>query len=155
MADPLTDQLEEKIAQASQSYYRLVLLIGRSGAGKTRVLQSAAKKSGTKPVNVNLKLSQKMLDMSERERQLHLPQLLGDMIDSINGDVVFLDNIELLFDEKLKTDPLRLLKGLSRNRTIVAAWNGEEDDGYITYADSGHPEYRRYPADDVILICLK
>ncbi|MEN6474686.1 MAG: BREX-3 system P-loop-containing protein BrxF, partial [Syntrophaceae bacterium] len=39
--------------------------------------------------------------------------------------VVLLDNIEILFDVSLKQDPLRLLQGLSRNTTLVAAWSGE------------------------------
>ena len=30
----------------------------------------------------------------------------------------------LLFDARLKQDPLRCLQGLSRNRTVVAAWTG-------------------------------
>jgi len=41
------------------------------------------------------------------------------------ADVVLLDNVEVLFDVSLKQDPLRLLQGLSRNKTVVAAWSGE------------------------------
>jgi hypothetical protein len=66
--------------------------------------------------------------------------------------VVLLDNIEILFDPSLKQDPLRLLQGLSRNKTIIAAWNGSFVNGYITYAKPDHSEYRRYPAINILII---
>ena len=65
--------------------------------------------------------------------------------------LVLLDNIEILFDVHLKQDPLRLLQGLSRNKTVVAAWNGSIVDGHMTYAVPDHPEYRRYPIRDFLV----
>ena len=155
MSDPLTAQLEEKIVVAGASYNRLVLLVGAPGSGKTAILQRMADRFGTKTINVNLELSQKLLELSERERQLQLQRLLGDIVDSAGGETVFLDNIELLFDEELRADPLRLLQRLSRNRTVVAAWNGDTDNGSVTYAEANHPEYRSYSADDLLLVHLK
>ncbi len=46
------------------------------------------------------------------------------MIAAVPGDVVLLDNLEILFDTALEVEPLRLLQVSSRNRTIVASWNG-------------------------------
>jgi len=155
MSNSLIAQLEEKIAEAGMSYYRLVLLVGPPGSGKTNILQSMAKRLGTKTINVNLELSQKLLELSKRERRLQVHRLLADIIGSTGGETVFLDNIELLFDEELKVDPLRLLQSLSRNITVVAAWNGDTVNGSVTYAEVNHPEYRRYSAEDLLLICLK
>ncbi len=67
--------------------------------------------------------------------------------------LILLDNIEILFDVAFKQDPLRLLQRLSRNRTVVASWNGTVDDGYLVYATPEHPEYRRYPARELVLVC--
>ena len=47
---------------------------------------------------------------------------------------------------------LWLLQGLSRNKTIIAAWNGSFVNGYITYAKPDQPEYRRYPANNILII---
>ena len=52
----------------------------------------------------------------------------------------------------LKQDPLKLLQGISRNKTVVAAWNGTIVDDYFTYAAPGHPEYRRYPMRDFLVV---
>ena len=64
------------------------------------------------------------------------------------ADVVALDNIELLFDPALHQDPLVCLQGLSRNKTLIAAWGGNYVGGVLTYAEPGHPEYRRYERPD-------
>jgi len=92
-----------------------------------------------------------MLDLTERQRALQLPRLLGEIVGEATGELVLLDNIEILFDVHLKQDPLRLLQGLSRNKTVVAAWNGSIVDGHMTYAVPDHPEYRRYPIRDFLV----
>ena len=92
-----------------------------------------------------------MLDLSVRQRALQLPRLLGEIVGEATRELVLLDNIEILFDVHLKQDPLRLLQGLSRNKTVVAAWNGSIVDGHMTYAVPDHPEYRRYPIRDFLV----
>ena len=44
--------------------------------------------------------------------------------------MVLLDNTEILLDPALEQDSGRLLQLVSRNRTIVASWNGTFDDRY-------------------------
>ena len=151
MAKPLADQVLRKIGEARELYHRLIVLVGPSGSGKTRALQLVSHAISAPLINVNLELSRRMLDLTERQRALQLPRLLGKIVDEAAGDVVLLDNIEILFDVHLKQDPLRLLKGLSRNKTVVAAWSGSIVDGHMTYAVPDHPEYRRYPIRDFLV----
>ena len=65
---------------------------------------------------------------------------------------MLLDNIELLFDASLALDPLRLLEEISRNWTLVVAWPGHVEGGWLIYARPGHPEYRRYPVGDLMIV---
>lgn len=78
---------------------------------------------------------------------------LEEIIGNTNNRVVFLDNLEILFDVSLKLDPLRCFQGLARNRTVVAVWNGSFDK-YLIYAEPEHPEYRRYPKSDLLVVNL-
>jgi len=68
------------------------------------------------------------------------------------GDVVLLDNLEILFDTGLEVEPLRLLQVSSRNRTIVASWNGSFRDGTLTYAEPGHPEFLQFKQTEAIVV---
>jgi hypothetical protein len=152
MPEPLADQVLQKISEAGELYYRLILVVGPAGSGKTKTLQEVSALTSAPLINVNLELSRRMLDLTERRRALQAPKLLGEIVGETKGEVALLDNIEILFDVHLKQDPLRLLQRLSRNKIIVASWNGSVIDGYITYAVPYHPEYRRYPICDFLVI---
>ncbi|MDO8957957.1 MAG: BREX-3 system P-loop-containing protein BrxF [Deltaproteobacteria bacterium] len=155
MADPFADQVIKEIGQAGGLYRRLILLVGPAGSGKTKALQEVHNRQGVPLINVNLELTRRMLDLTGKQRALQVPKLLGDIIDKADGDIVLLDNIEILFDILLKLDPLRLLQNISRLKTIVAAWNGSIDKEQITYAMPDHPEYRRYPIRDFLVVNME
>ena len=137
-------QLMVLINQAQTLYNRLVVVVGPAGLGKTRVLREVHERTGAPVVNVNLELSRRMLDLTERLQVSRMVDLLRAIVNAQAGEVVLLDNTEMLFDPAFKQDPLRLLENLSRDRTLVVAWNGRMIDGRLTYAAPDHPEYRRY-----------
>lgn len=152
MAELLADKVIKKIKQAAELYYRLVLVVAPSGSGKTKSLQITKKLINTPLINTNLELSKRMLHLTKRQRALKISRLLSEILNNAGSNVLLLDNIEILFDVSLEQDPLRLLQGLSRDKTIVAAWNGAIDSNYLIYADPNHPEYRRYPAADLLVV---
>lgn len=145
-------KLERAIEEAAGQYYRLVVLAGASGSGKTAALQSVAQKLGCPLVNVNLELSKRMLELTRTQRSNQVGRLLKDVIAAAPGDVVLLDNLELLFDRVLQVEPLRLLQSASRNRTVVASWNGNYRDGTLTYAEPGHPEFVQLKQTEAVVI---
>jgi len=152
MAEPLADRVIKRIGQAAELYHRLVMLVAPAGAGKTAALQDVHERTMAPLVNVNLELSRRMLDLTERQRALQLPRLLAEIVGASAADVVLLDNVEVLFDVSLKQDPLRLLQGLSRNKTVVAAWSGSIDGEHMVYATPDHLEYKRYPLRDFLVV---
>ena len=152
MAEPLADRVIKRIGQAAELYHRLVMLVAPAGSGKTAALQDVHERTMAPLVNVNLELSRRMLDLTERQRALQLPRILAEIVGASAADVVLLDNVEVLFDVSLKQDPLRLLQGLSRNKTVVAAWSGSIDGKHMVYATPDHPEYKRYPLQDFLVV---
>ena len=104
---------------------------------------------------MNLELSKKMLDLTSRQRTLQIPKLLEEIVTSAQSISVAVDNCEVLFDVNLKQDPLRLFQNISRNRTIIASWNGRVDKEYLFYAEPGHPEYLRSSAQGIRIIPMQ
>jgi len=152
MAEQLADKVIQTIDQAMELYHRLIIMVAPAGAGKTAALQDVHERTATPLINVNLELSRRMLDLTERQRALQLPRILAEIVGTSAADVVLLDNVEVLFDVSLKQDPLRLLQGLSRNRTVVVAWSGYIDGEHIFYATPNHPEYKRYSVRDLLVV---
>jgi len=155
MPEPLADRIVQLIDQAATLYSRLVVLVAPAGSGKTAVLRQVHERTGAPLISVNLELSRHMLDLTARHRVLQLQPLLNQIVITVPGETALLDNTEMLFDVALKHDPLMLLKGLSRHKTVVASWSGSAEGSYITYAAPGHPEYRRYRIEDFLLANLE
>ena len=151
----LSEKVVARLDGADELYHRLILVAAPSGSGKTEALREVAARTGARLVNLNLELSRRMLDLTERQRALRLSELLDEVVGR-DEPLVLLDNTEILFDVSFEQDPLRLLQGVSRNRTLVAAWNGTLENGYLSYAAPEHPEYRRYSRDsrgDLVVVC--
>jgi len=145
-------KLEQAIEQAASQYYRLVLLAGAPGSGKTATLQAVAQQHGYPFVNVNLEMSRRLLELTRSQRSRQVERLFKEVIASVHGDVVLLDNLEVLFDPALEVEPLRLLQVSSRNRTVVASWNGTWKDGTLIYAEPGHPEFVQFKQTEAVVV---
>jgi len=156
MAKPIHEKLKRSLQAAKSLYYQLVLLVGKTGTGKTGILRDMADDFGTSVININLEISSKLLELTARQRSLRLPEILDQVSgkDKAQSPVV-MDNLELLFDKDLRQDPLRLLQGISRNRTVVASWNGTFTGRKLLYAEPGHPEYRSYDSVDALIVCME
>ena len=152
MPQALTHQLADAIAGAADLYHSLVLVVGPPRSGKSQTLRHVADEKGWPLININLTLAEQLLELTAKQRTLKLPRLLDDIAREHEAEVLILDNIELLFDTHLEQDPLRLLQGLARNRTIVASWAGEFEGEYLSYAAPTHPEYRRYHQPDAVCV---
>lgn len=151
MAEPIHDKIKRSLQAAEGLYHRLVLLVGETGSGKTCVLRDVAEEFGSSVINVNLALSNALLELTGKQRSLRLPGIFDQIAGKAQSPVV-LDNLEILFDKDLKQDPMRLLQGISRNRAVVASWNGTMTSGRLFYAETGHPEYRSYDSVDALIV---
>ena len=152
MVSSLSSQIQDVLPKTQDTYFKLILAVGPARTGKTSAFKELAAKNKWGRVNVNLSLSEKLLELTHRQRAVRVAGILDDAIRSESSEVVLLDNIELLFAVKLALDPLKLLQSLSRNRTIVASWPGNFDGAALTYAKPSHPEARRYPKPQAVIV---
>lgn len=155
MNDLSAESVLQAIEQARELYHKLVLLVAPAGSGKTSLLHVVSVQTGAPLINVNLELSRHMLELTERQRALQVPRLLTEILGPSIADLVLLDNLEVLFDDSLKQDPLRVLKGLSRNTIVIATWSGAIVGGDLIYATPDHAEYKRYPMKDFIAVRME
>ena len=144
-------QLEHLVDEVRSLNSKLILLISQSGSGKTALIAELANQRDMKVMNVGATLGSRLAALPQRQRALQTNVILRELADEYaNGDLLLLDNIELLFDQTLKLDPLDLLKRHAHSRRVVAVWPGELIDGRLTYAQMGHPEYQDYGLDGLV-----
>ena len=149
------ETLERLVDEVGALQSKLVLLIGPRNAGKTALLQALATSRGVTPLNVGAEVGSRLAGMPQRQRHLQTTLVLRELADQhAYGDLLLLDNLELLFDRSLQLDPLDLLKRHAHAKRVVAVWPGElqgdASTGRLTYADLGHPEHQDYSLAGVV-----
>ncbi|KVP70613.1 hypothetical protein WJ99_11215 [Burkholderia ubonensis] len=143
--------LDRLVDEVATLHSKLILLVGSPGSGKTALLAKLANRRGAKVMNVGAVLGKRLAALPLRQRALQANAVTRELADEYaTGDLLLLDNIELLFDRALKLDPLDLLKRHAHARRVVAVWPGERRDGRLSYAEMGHPEYQDYGLDGLV-----
>ena len=85
---PATEQIISMIEEASSQYYRLVLVVGPAGSGKSQILRETSSLTNAPILNISLELSKRMLDLTTRQRILQTPRLLEELLRETGNDVV-------------------------------------------------------------------
>lgn len=147
----MLEELERVVGETNNLNSKLVLLVGSPRSGKSKLLNTLAKKWDAKVLRIGTDLGRLLVSIPITRRQLLASELLGELAnDTASNGILFLDNIELLFDRTLKLDPLSLLKRHAHARRVVAVWPGELHAERLTYATTGHPEYQDYGSDGLV-----
>ena len=146
-------KLEQLIAEIGDLNSKLVLLVGPASSGKTSLLRALGAKLHVEPLNVGLELGRRLAATPNSKRGFSASELLRDIADQEQaGDLLLLDNLELLFEKGLQINPLDLVKRLAHSKRVVAVWPGELRGDRLIYADMGHPEHRDYSRDGVVVL---
>jgi hypothetical protein len=147
-------ELDAAMGQAASHYYKVVLVVGPPGSGKTALLRSISEQLHIPVLNLGLELSKKLLSLTIRDRKLKASDLIADLLDAQESASLAVDNTEIVFDPSLMLNPLGLLQSISRTRLLIWSWNGEVEEDHIAYAYPGHPEHQRIPSAEMTLVTL-
>ena len=116
----LKENIQTSIEDAKQLYQKLILLVGRSGSGKTASLRSLSSAFDVPVINVNLEISTRLLDVAMEKRASVFPGLFRKLVMETVQGLLLMDNLEILFDPSLYQNPLSLLRNHARNRVLIA-----------------------------------
>jgi hypothetical protein len=128
--------------------HRLIVLTNHQ-----EITGKQAEAFGLALLNLNLKLSEKLINIPQNKRSRALSGVIDEIIEGYPKDQTLLINhFEFLFLPELEQDPIRLFENLSRKRTIVLIWPGIYEDGVLSYAQPWHSEYREFTTVDATII---
>lgn len=146
---PSIAPLAELLEIAHGQYHQLVLATVE--ADSTSHWQDVAAALEGRYLNLNLELSQRLLDIPQRQWSHKAVELIDAVVLSTDLRVTLLHRIEILFEHQLQLDPLKSLQQIARRHGLLVVWPGTYDGRYLTYAEPWHPEYCRYLTKDLIV----
>ncbi len=145
---------ESILTEAGEAYFKLVLIIGAIGSGKSAALKTVSESYSVGHLNFGEEFSRRLLRKPVRLRGAEAEEVAVDLVGEVAGTRLAIDNTEVLFEAPVRLNPLALLKKLSRHRVIIATWTGSHDDSSLTYGIKDHPAHRehRFTNDDTFII---
>ena len=137
-----------KISDIKNRYYKILLIAGTRGSGKTTNLKKFAQELQCSIVNLNYEISKKMIDIPREEWNNHIDSVINEVLLDSDQPVI-IDNIEILFSPEFQADPLQILKRLSRTRVVIASWPGSFSNGKLIHGSMNDEEYSVASGTDI------
>jgi len=107
---------------------------------------------GWRYVDTRMLITDDILEMVPKARPQQAPNIMGEALSALKGEVILLDGIEVLFTPVLNLDPLPLVKQLSRKHTLVVAWPGDYVEGKLVLDYNGRTHYCSIATDALTVI---
>lgn len=142
-------QLNESLKVLEKQYYKQIYVYEYKNGNS---VSKFSEENNYLFLNVNIEISNKLQLISEHRRKFKISDILSEIINVESHQIICLDYYEILFEPSLQINPFELFKNISRNKTLIIAWRGIIDKTHFIYANPGHPEYRKYPIDEIIVI---
>lgn len=115
---------------------KLILIIGRPGSGKSKIIHNYSQKAGIPIIDFSQILNDQKNDPIK---------ILSDFLKNYRFDILLIDNKKELYKNTKTYDILDILKQLSENVTVVTTWNGFIEDGQLSHIVGSNEEI--YPID--------
>ncbi len=145
--------LEQLVGDIDNLNSKLILLVGPSRSGKSKLLRQLGTKLSIEPLNVGLELGRRLAATPVIKRGFSAGESLREIAGKARlHEPLLLDNLELLFEKGLQVNPLDLVKRLAHSHRVVAVWPGELRGDRLVYADMSHPEHRDYGREGVVVL---
>lgn len=133
------DQLKKEIEAAKNGESKLILIIGKPGSGKSKVIHEYSDETGVPILNLDQIFGTSCDDIET---------VMNDFLKNYDKDVLLIDNKRVLYAKDSKIDMLSFLKKLTEKIIVVATWNGMIEDSKLIHIRSKLPANLEYPVDN-------
>ncbi|MBQ9900311.1 MAG: BREX-3 system P-loop-containing protein BrxF [Acholeplasmatales bacterium] len=133
--------------------YKLLLIIGRPGSGKSKYLQNYSKQVGIPILDLDFILGKQLPEGKDSD---YVFDFLNGFLDTYKPEQVLIDKKAILYNKDSKIDLLDFLKDLSLKKTVVATWNGYTENGKLIHVcDKLQKDFEYDLSDEYAYIELK
>jgi hypothetical protein len=99
-------------------------------------------------INLSKILSEQLIVMSMKDRIKSITALINKIVNDC-GSVCNLDRVNVLFEESLAQDPIKLLHRAAKKKPIIVLWPGDINESSLSYSKPGYPDYKNYKLNEL------
>ena len=131
---------------------KLILLVGKPGSGKSRVLRELAQQKGYRYVECQELFTDELMEMLPGQRTKKAAEEMARALGRFGADVILLDGIADLYAPMLGLEPLDLVRTLSEEQKIIAAWPGLYEENQLRFEHQPGVKDKIYSAEGLEFI---
>lgn len=138
--------LKERIDELNNAKYKLLLIVGEPGSGKSKIIREYSQETGI-PI----------IDLDKIFANTSSDQLMDEMknfLKTYHQKVLLIDNKKILYAKNSKIDLMAFLKEISLSIPVVATWNGHITNQELHHIRKDTLEDLVYPVNDDFLTIL-
>lgn len=141
------DDFVKEVEGLKEAESKLLIVTGKPGSGKSKVLREAAADKGWDYVDCRLLITEEFLELLPAQRQERAAEIMTEILGNYSSGVILLDRLQTFFVPVFHIDVADLLKKLSKQFVIVTAWPGYLENGVLCYDKFDGTESIRVQAD--------
>lgn len=138
------EEVRACVAEVEQLEEKILFVVGGAGSGKSKVLRELEHSRGWSYVEAKELLMEKLFEVEHDARTVEAKDSFLQAFRAIEGDVVILDSVEILFAPIFRLEPMQLLRDLSRERVLVVGWRGVFDGTMLSLEHNSKKDYFTY-----------
>lgn len=127
------EEFEQQIAAVREKEEKVLIVTGKPGSGKSKLMREAAEAKGWDYIDARLLITEEFLKLLPAERRSKAPEMLKDQLTGYHGDVIMLDRVQTFFVPVFNIDPKSVIDELGKTYTLVIAWPGYVNNGLLCY----------------------
>lgn len=107
---------------------KIHLIVGRAGSGKSKYLHNYSKETGIPILDLDSILGKKIPEGKDSQ---YVYGFIDGFLSTYRPDEILLDKKSILYDKDSNIDILGFLRKISKEKIVIATWNGYTKDGIL------------------------
>lgn len=138
--------IESKLAALKNAKYKLLLIVGRPGTGKSKMIQEFSNESGVPILDLNKILGETIPVGKDSD---YVYGFLKGFLSTYKQEYILLDKKKILYSSNSNIDIINFLKDISKDKYVVATWNGYVEDKKLIHIRSDQNTNLEYDLDSL------
>lgn len=118
------------VDELQRKKYKLLLLIGRPGSGKSKYLNNYSKEKGIPILDFDSILGKQIPEGKDAN---YIYDFIRGFLETYKPEEILIDKKRILYQNDSPIDLLDFLKELSTKKTVITTWNGYTKDNKLVH----------------------